>query len=91
MARPLIRVNQATWPITAGLVLQLYKSKILCRVESSAVWMFGEPFTPRGDEDFELMINDGDLHRLSIKGPGRITVLDQPPYFVEGRPLENQK
>jgi hypothetical protein len=52
--RPLFRVSDETWLQSAGVILDVYKSRRHIAVEQRWVLMFGEALAPNGREDVEL-------------------------------------
>jgi len=54
--KPLFEIDSPVWPIAAGALLQIDKAGTRFAVGDRWVPMFGEPFTPTGDEDGRAVI-----------------------------------
>lgn len=81
--RVLVHLQPGTWHLTAGLVLQLYKSGIHASVDSS-VAMYGERFRPRGTEDFAVAILNAEDYSRRAGVPGDIPIFERDDLFVVG-------
>lgn len=84
--RVLVHVEPATWHLTAGLVLQLYKAGIPCSVDGG-VGMYGRRFRPDGTEDFAIAILPDEDRRRAAITTGRIPIFQRDGFVVEGWPL----
>jgi hypothetical protein len=78
-----LRVDPATWQVTAGLLLQLEKAGVPCSVDA-ALAMYGEQFRPRGTEDFEVAIVKADGHSLFADRPGCDLLFERDDVFAYG-------
>ncbi|HSL22963.1 MAG TPA: hypothetical protein VK886_15635 [Vicinamibacterales bacterium] len=87
--RLLVHVEPATWHITAGVVLQLYKAGLPCAVDA-AVGMYGRQFRPHGSEDSAIAVLDAEGHRRLAARRGRVTIFERNGWFVDAWPLEAQ-
>ena len=76
MAKPLIRIDQPTWGIAAGVIVQLQKADVRFAVEDDWLPMFSAEVAATGDEGCVLTF----VHR------GRVDdVLSQPGHLLVGQ------
>jgi hypothetical protein len=68
--RPLLQVAPATWGDAAGIILDRYRRGLPFAVSPDAVWMFGAPLAPTGQEDRVIVIADRATHAELAKQPG---------------------
>jgi hypothetical protein len=73
IGKPLVKIDQPTWVVAAGVLLQLQKRQAPFAVEEGWWFMFGEPTRPRNDETTELTFAGPEM---------RVRLLDEPAHEV---------
>jgi hypothetical protein len=69
-AKPLIKVDQAAWEVTAGVVVQLQRSQRSFAIEPEWLDMFTRALGPDDSETAVLTIAGPDLTRVLTAAPG---------------------
>jgi hypothetical protein len=69
-AKPLIKVDQAAWEVTAGVVVQLQRSRRSFAIEPEWLDMFTRSLGPTGSETALLTVAGPDLARILLAAPG---------------------
>jgi hypothetical protein len=78
-AKPLIKVDQAAWEVTAGIVVQLQRSRRRFAVEPEWLDMFTRALGPDGSESATLTIAGPELTRvLSATAGARVIGASSP-------------
>jgi hypothetical protein len=87
-ARPLVRIDQDAWGVTAGALLELQKRGRIVPVEEDWVVMFTPAFRPTGREDRAVIVAAPPEHlRLVDRGVPQIS--DHQPVYAHVQPLEH--
>ncbi len=74
MTKPLLRIDQPTWGIAAGVIVQLQKAGVLFAVEDDWLPMFSAELAATGDEGCVLtFVHRGQLDEL-LRQPGHLLV-----------------
>jgi hypothetical protein len=80
--RPLIKIDQDTWPIAAGVLLNLQKSGLPFAVDADWLPMFTERAAATGRET-EVVAIVGPARHLLLTAEGRSTMIaDADPFFL---------
>jgi hypothetical protein len=89
IGRPLVRIDQPAWGITAGILLQLQKRNIPFAIEEGWWFMFGEPSGPSGQETSTLVFA-GPGMRSELQAAGNHELLAERDrvsiLFARGQP-----
>lgn len=84
--RPLVRIDQATWALAAGVLLQLQKADVPYAVDDDWLPMFTEAARATGHERVALSIAGAGRHFLLQSEPGTMSVAETDPVFVDALP-----
>jgi hypothetical protein len=90
LSRPLIRLDQDTWGIAAGVILRLQKSGVPVAVEDDWAVMFTPTFAATGREPAALTIAGKVLHVRLLDLPGDAVVVSRDPIYVHLTPLSGR-
>ncbi len=89
IGRPLVKIDQPIWSVTAGVLLQLQKQHIPIAVEEGWWFMFGQPARPTGHETATLIFAGPEL-RVRLQGqPGHELLAERDRiavFLVAGQP-----
>lgn len=87
--RPVVRlVQHGVWPVVAAVVLHEYHAGRPLAVEPNWLFMFGERFTPTGEETEELLFGGEHFHRCASTDPNLAFVaMSQRIYVYQRAPL----
>jgi hypothetical protein len=84
--RPLVRIDQDTWGIAAGVILQLQKHGTIVAVEDDWLPMFTEDFADDRREDATLFVA-GKVQDVRLRDlPGDRVIVSRDPMFVHRLP-----
>jgi hypothetical protein len=84
--RPLVRIDQATWAVAAGVLLQLQKADVPYAVDDDWLPMFTEAARATGRERIVLSIAGAARHFLMRSQPGTFVVAGSDAVFVDAIP-----
>jgi hypothetical protein len=85
--KPLIKVDQAAWEVTAGVVLQLQRSRRPFAIEPEWLDMFTTGLGPDGSETVNLTIAGPDLRRVLTTVPAAEVLRATPQFSAVVTPL----
>jgi len=86
-AKPLIKVDQAAWEVTAGVVLQLQRARRPFAVEPEWLDMFTKGLGPDGSETVSVTIAGPDLRRVLTAEPAAEVLRATPQFSAIVTPL----
>ena len=81
--RPLLRIGENMWAITAGLGLQLQLANRDFAVERGAVFLFTNEFAANGTEDAVITIAPASLHRELVARPDNVVVASVDSVYLD--------
>ena len=81
--RPLLRIGENMWAITAGLGLQLQLANRNFAVERGAVFLFTNEFAANGTEDAVITIAPASLHRELVARPDNVVVASVDSVYLD--------
>jgi hypothetical protein len=87
VTRPLVRIGQEEWGVTAGILLQLNRLGVPFSVEDSWASMFPAGMREKGTEDFELTIVAAGTHSELSQRDGDVMIDRSTHVDVHGRRL----
>lgn len=80
---PIIRIySEDSWPVAAGVILQLYKADISFSIEECWVFMFGSQFATSSSKAEEILFGDRLFHQESRKNPFYRLVAQNADIFI---------
>jgi hypothetical protein len=80
--RPFVTIEQDTWPIAAGVLLNLQKSGLPFAVDADWLPMFTEPAAATGRETEVVVIVGRERHFLLTVEGRASTIADADPFFL---------
>jgi hypothetical protein len=86
-AKPFIKVDQAAWEVTAGVALQLQRTRRPFAIEPEWLDMFTKVLGPDGTETAGLTIAGPDLTHVLSAAPGARVLRSTPQYSAIVTPL----
>jgi hypothetical protein len=81
-ARPFMKIDQDTWPIAAGVLVNLQKSGLPFAVDADWLPMFTERAAATGRETEMVTIVGPERHLLLTAKDRASTIADADPYFL---------
>ena len=81
--RPLLRIGENMWAITAGLGLQLQLANRDFAVERGAVFLFTNEFAANGTEDAVITVAPPSLHRELVARPDNVVVASVDSVYLD--------
>jgi hypothetical protein len=81
--RPLFRIGEDVWGMTAGMLLQLNRLGVPFAVEDSWLPMFPQTFAANGHEDVEISVSGGTAHDRLARRPGNVPVTSADTVYVD--------
>jgi hypothetical protein len=81
--KPLVRIGEDVWGMTAGMLLQLDKLGVPFAVEDSWLPMFPQTFAAIGDEDAEISVSGTNAHDQLANRPGNVLVTSADRVYVD--------
>ncbi len=81
--RPLFRIGEDVWGMTAGALLELNRAGVPFAVEDSWLPMFPQTFTARGDEDAEITASDAGAHLGLAERAGNVLIASSDGVFFD--------
>ena len=86
--RPLVAIDQGSWGLAAGVLLQLQKAGVAYAVDDDWLPMFTESARATGHERVALSIS-GAAHHVMLGGqPGTAAVAERDPVFADRVPVD---
>jgi hypothetical protein len=80
--KPLFKIDQPTWGVAAGDVLQMQKAGVPFAIERGWLPMFSDAVAPKGDETIEMTFA-GSWHHLDLmKTPENETIAEGERVFI---------
>jgi hypothetical protein len=80
--KPLIRIQQETWPVAAGIIVQLQKARVPFTVEPAWLPMFSNAMAPRGDEEAVLWFARPNTVPEFTSKPGSVLIGERDGIFL---------
>ena len=80
--KPLIRIDQETWPVAAGAIVQLQKDNIPFAVERPWLFMFSGAAAANGDENLVVLFLRPELYKRIMEEPGRGLLAEYADTYV---------
>jgi hypothetical protein len=84
--RPLIKIDQDSWGLAAGVLLQLQKAGVAYAVDEDWLPMFTETARAAGHESAVLSISGATRHVILRGQPGTVAVAESDPVFADALP-----
>jgi hypothetical protein len=81
--RPFVDIDQGSWALAAGVLLQLKKAGLRYSVDDSWLPMFTDAARSDGGESLALSIADRARHVTIAGAPGVTPVVESDPVFVD--------
>ena len=84
--RPLVKIDQGSWGLAAGVLLQMQKAGVAYAVDDDWLPMFTESARATGQERAVLSIS-GAAHHVMLGGqPGTVVIAERDPVFADRVP-----
>jgi hypothetical protein len=87
LRRPLVRLTQETWSVTAGVYLELAKRGHQVAIESQWIFMFGPDAAANSEEDSEVVIAADGGHPADVPVETYLLIGEWSGVTVRARPL----
>jgi len=81
--RPLIKIDEASWSLAAGVLLQLQKRGVAYAVDDAWIPMFTDMARTTGREGAILLVAGAAQHVVLKGEPGVVTIAENDPVFVD--------
>ncbi len=81
--RPLIKIDQDSWALAAGVLLQMQRSGVGYAVDEDWLPMFTEAARATGQERAVLSISGATRHVILRGRPGTVSVSESDPVFAD--------
>jgi len=88
--RPLVKIDQGSWPLAAGVLLQMQKAGVAYAVDDDWLAMFTESARATGRERVVLSISGAEHHVILGARPGTVTVVASDPVFADRVPHDSR-
>jgi len=83
VSRPFVDIDQGSWNLAAGVLLQLQKAGITYAVDDDWLPMFTEAARATGGERLVLSVSGAARHVVLRSRPGVQTVIESDPVYVD--------
>ena len=84
--RPLIRIGEDNWGLTAGVLLELDREGVRFAIEDNWLSMFPQSFAANRTEDAEVGFGNSDEHLQRSSIPGSVFITSFSSTYVDGLP-----
>jgi hypothetical protein len=85
--KPLFRIGQDVWGMTAGVLLELNRSGVPFAVEDSWMPMFPQAFAATGHEDVEITASRAGAHLKLATRQGNVLVTSSDAVYFDAVPI----
>jgi hypothetical protein len=85
-ARPLIKIGEDNWGLTAGVLLELDREGVRFAIEDNWLAMFPQSFAANRAEDAEVAFGNTDEHLQRSGLPGSVFIASFSSTYVDGLP-----
>jgi hypothetical protein len=85
-ARPLVRIGEDNWGLTAGVLLELDREGVRFAIEDNWLSMFPQSFAANRTEDAEVAFGNSDEHLQRSSMPGSVFITSFSSTYVDGLP-----
>jgi hypothetical protein len=86
VGRPLVKIDQDSWGLAAGVLLQMQKAGVAYAVDEDWLPMFTEAARATGQESAVLSISGATRHVILRGQPGTVAVAASDPVFADALP-----
>jgi hypothetical protein len=79
----LLQIDGPAWPVAAGVAVQLEKAGVPYAVDKGAVWMFGNPRAPAGDERLTIAISGARRHDALGRTARTVALAERRNFYAD--------